>query len=300
MRTGSGEALRHAGAFTAGSLSAYLELTKPRITMMVVITAAAGYYLASTGAVDLRLLFHALFGTALTAGGSAALNQYLERLQDGRMPRTKDRPVPSGRVKPGAALLFGMVLVISGVIYLTVVVNPLAAALAALTAVLYLGFYTPLKTRTSMCTTVGAAPGAIPPLIGWAAAGGALDAQAWTLFAILFLWQFPHFLAISWAYQTDYQSGGFNMLPRVDPGGSKTVRRIFLLTSALVLVSLLPYRLGLAGPLYLGCAAILGALLLYYVIRLVLDRSRGAARQLSFATVAYLPLLLIWMVVDKP
>jgi heme o synthase len=300
MSAGPGAVLRHAGALPASSLSAFFELTKPRITMMVVITTAAGYYLASPGALDLRLLFHALLGTALTAGGSAALNQYLERAQDARMPRTKDRPVPSGRVPPLAALLFGMALSLLGVTCLVVLVNPLAAVLAGLTSLLYLGLYTPLKTRTSMCTTVGAAPGAIPPLIGWAAAGGALNAQAWTLFAILFLWQFPHFLAISWAYQTEYQSGGFNMLPRVDPGGARTVRRILLLSVALVIASLMPYRLGLAGPFYLVSAGILGALMFYYVVRLVLDRSRGAARQLSFATIAYLPLLLLWMVIDKP
>jgi heme o synthase len=300
MNIGSGEVVRYAGGVPAFSPSAYLELTKPRITVMVVLTAAAGYHLASAGSLDLPLLVHALLGTALSAGGSAALNQYLERVQDSRMPRTQDRPVPSGRVKPGRALLFGLALALAGAIYLAVMVNPLAASLAALTSILYLGLYTPLKTRTSMCTTVGAVPGAIPPLIGWAAAGGALNAQAGALFAILFLWQFPHFLAISWAYQTDYQSGGFNMLPKVDPGGAKTVRRILLLSIALVLASLLPYFLGLAGNLYVAGAAILGALLFLYVIRLIRDRSRGGARQLSFATIAYLPLLLIWMIIDKP
>jgi len=284
---------------SASKLSAYLELTKPRVNLMVVLTAAAGFYMAARGPVDLILMLHTLLGTALVAGGSAALNQFLERDLDARMSRTASRPLPSGRLTPVEALIFGTGLISLGSVYLLTFVNGVTALLGVLTAFLYLSIYTPLKTRTSLCTAVGAIPGAIPPLMGWSGASHGLDLGGFALFLILLLWQFPHFLAISWAYRRDYERGGFSMLSAVDPDGRRTAIRIIVYSVFLFLISLVPVELGLTGKLYLAGAITLGSLLLLLGIKAAWVRSNSSARRLSFGTIVYLPVLLILMIIDK-
>ena len=283
----------------SGTLSAFLELTKPRVTVLVVVTAAAGFYLASVSSLHLSLLLHLLLGTALLAAGTSVLNQFLEREADSKMHRTEGRPIPSGRMTAKSTLWFGLTLVLAGTLYLVVAANPLTALLGCLACASYLFLYTPLKTRTTWCTLVGAFPGAIPPLMGWAAARGELGLDAWILFAILFLWQFPHFLAISWLYREDYQKGGFIMLPTVDLDGRRTSRSIVLYSLALLPASLLPWVSNLVGPTYLFGALLLGLILLAFGVAVASSRSKMSARRLLRASVAYLPLLLILMVIDK-
>ncbi|RPJ60706.1 MAG: protoheme IX farnesyltransferase [Acidobacteria bacterium] len=284
---------------TSSRLAAYLELTKPRVNLLVVLTAAAGFYMGSGGRVELLLLLHTLFGTALVAGGSAALNQYMERDLDGRMRRTWGRPLPSGRLTPAEALVFGVGLVSVGSVYLLLLVNGMTSLLGLATSFLYLLIYTPLKTRTSYCTAVGSIPGALPPLMGWAGAAGTLDLNALGLFLILLLWQFPHFLAISWAYRRDYQKGGFSMLSGADPDGRRTAVRIIIYSLVLFGASLLPASSGLTGDVYLAGAITLGVGLLWLGFRAAWVRSISAARKLSLGTIVYLPVLLILMVLNK-
>ncbi len=280
-------------------LSALVELTKPRVNFLVVLTAAAGYYMGSARPFDLSLFLATVFGTALVAGGSAALNQYIERELDARMPRTSRRPLPSGRLGAPSALVFGLALVCSGTLFLSLAVNGLTALLGLVTAFLYLLVYTPLKTRTALCTAIGAIPGAMPPLMGWTGAQGALSTESLVLFLILLFWQFPHFLAISWAFKTDYQQGGFSMLSGADPTGRRTAGRIAAYTLALIAVSFAPSAMHLTGLVYFAGALVLAVYLLVFGIRAVLERSRKSARGLSFATIVYLPLLLVLMILDK-
>src|SRR5215472_10609165 len=232
-------------------LAAYLELTKPRITFLIVLTAAAGFCLAQPAGVNYPALVSAMFGIGLLSSGIATLNQYLERDLDQLMRRTANRPLPSGKLQPGEALCFGVALTVGAEAYLLLFVNPLCAVLGLTVIAGYLFGYTPLKTRTSLSTMVGAFPGAVPPLIGWAAARGQLGIEAWVLFAILFLWQFPHFLAIAWMYREDYERAGILMLPVVEPEGRVTAQQIVLYTVMLVPVSLLPTLLGTSGRVYL-------------------------------------------------
>src|ERR1700685_4480239 len=229
---------------------AYVVLTKPDVTFLVVITTVAGFYLGSTGPMDWAKLAHTLFGTLLVAGGTAALNQYVERDMDAVMRRTAARPLPTGTLKPSEVLIFGIVTIVLGIAWLALAVNLLATLVAVITSLSYLGLYTPLKTRTTLATAVGAVPGALPPLIGWAAAHGSLSQGGWILFAILFLWQFPHFHAIAWMYREDYARAGIQMLPVVDPEGKRTVRQIIGTAVGLIGVSLLPSVVGLAGMVY--------------------------------------------------
>lgn len=278
---------------------AYLELTKPRITALVVCTTAAGFYLAGSSPFDGWELLHALLGTGMVAGGTSVLNQVLERENDGRMRRTASRPLPSERAETLPAATFGLLLIVLATAYLAVMVNVLTAFLGFLTAAIYLLIYTPLKTRSSLCTTVGAVPGAIPPLMGWAAARGHLDAEAWLLFLILFLWQFPHFLAIAWVYREDYQRGGFRMLPLTDTDGTRTARRVVISNLALLVMSAIPTLVGLTGISYLAGAVLLGGVFLWFGYFLARTRSLRSARYLLRASVLYLPLLLVLMVVDK-
>jgi len=280
-------------------VAAYLELTKPRITFLIVLTAAAGFALASPGRVDYRAMLTAMVGIALLSSGIATLNQYMERDLDGLMRRTANRPLPSGKLLPWEALAFGAGLTVVGEIYLAVLVNPLSAVLGLTVISGYLFGYTPLKTRTSLSTFVGAFPGAVPPLIGWASARGTIGVEAWVLFAILFLWQFPHFLAIAWMYREDYTRAGILMLPVVEPDGRVTGQQIVLYTVMLLPVSLLPTLLGTAGKIYFGGAIVLGLLFLYFSLRAAFSKSRQAARQLLLASVIYLPLLFILMVLDR-
>jgi heme o synthase len=291
-----------AGALVAQSRSkscAYAALTKPDVTFLVVITTIAGFLLGSSGPIDWMLLLHTLCGTALVAGGASALNQYIERDRDAMMRRTASRPLPSGQLQPHEVLIFGVGAVMVGEAWLATAVKPLASLVALAACVLYLGLYTPLKTRTTLATAVGAVPGALPPLIGWTAAHGSLSLGGWLLFAILFVWQFPHFMAIAWTYRKDYARAGIRMLPVVDPEGSATFQQIVCASAILVLVSALPSLLGMAGVRYFFGALVLGMILLQ--VGLWANRSRTSARAkwLMHATVAHIPLLLVWMIVDK-
>ncbi|HVQ36520.1 MAG TPA: heme o synthase [Pyrinomonadaceae bacterium] len=280
-------------------LAAFAELTKPRITFLIVLTSAAGFALASPGKVNYGALLSAMFGIALLSSGIATLNQYIERDLDALMRRTADRPLPTGKLLPWEALLFGSGLTVLAEIYLAVMVNPLSAVLGLTVIAGYLFAYTPLKTRTTLSTMVGAFPGAVPPLIGWAAARGSIGIEAWVLFAILFLWQFPHFLAIAWMYREDYGRAGILMLPVVEPDGRVTAQQIVVYTILLLPVSLLPTVLGISGKVYLYGAIVLGLLFLYSSVRAALSKSRQEARRLLLASVIYLPLLFILMVLNR-
>ena len=279
--------------------AAYLALTKPDVSFLVVMTTAAGFYLGSRGPVDLARLAHAVFGTTLVAAGTSALNHYVERATDARMRRTVSRPLPSGQLTPAEALWFGLGLVVTGTIYLALAVGALAGLLGLATCLSYLGAYTPLKKRTTLATLVGAFPGAAPPLIGWAAASGSLSAGAWILYAMLFLWQFPHFLAIAWMYREDYARAGIRMLPVVDPSGAATYRRVLLAALVLLPVSLLPALMGMAGVRYFFGAIVLGAALVQVCLWAARSKTNVRAKWLMHATVLHLPLLLgLWML-DK-
>jgi heme o synthase len=291
------EAVAPAGA--KARVAAYIELTKPRITFLIVLTAAAGFCLGSRGAVNYLTFTHAMIGIALLSSGIATLNQFMERDLDGLMRRTEARPLPSGRLLPFEALWFGITLTLAAELYLAFSVNLLTAVLGLTVIAGYLFLYTPLKTRTSLSTAVGAFPGAMPPLIGWAAARGEVDVAAWVLFAILFLWQFPHFLAIAWMYREDYGRAGIRMLPVVEPDGRVTGQQIILYALMLVPVSLLPAFLGISGRVYLVAALTLGLLFLGSSIRAALSKSNQHARQLLLASVLYLPLLFGVMVLNR-
>ena len=280
-------------------LAAYAELTKPRITFLIVLTSAAGFALASTGTVNYSALAAAMVGIALLSSGIATLNQYIERDLDALMRRTADRPLPSGKLHPTEALVFGAGLTIVAEVYLALLVNPLTALLGLTVISGYLFAYTPLKTRTTLSTMVGAFPGAVPPLIGWAAARGEIGIEAWVLFAILFLWQFPHFLAIAWMYREDYGRAGILMLPVVEPEGRVTAQQIVVYTILLLPVSLLPTLLGTSGKIYFFGAIVLGLLFLYSSVRAAISKSRQEAKRLLLASVIYLPLLFILMVVNR-
>jgi protoheme IX farnesyltransferase len=278
-------------------LSAFLTLTKPGITFNVVLTALVGYLAAARGAVDPLSLLRALLGTALVAGAASSLNQWAERDLDAMMKRTVRRPLPAGRLTPRESLVFGVVTGVAGASFLAVSVGWLAAALAALTAASYLLIYTPLKRLTSLATVVGAVPGAIPPMIGWAAARGRLDAGAWVLFLILFFWQMPHFLALAALYRKDYARAGFRVLPVEDPDGASTGRQSLLYAFALLVVSLLPTPLGMAGPLYFFGAFGLGALFVVHAVRMAIrpgDHARATG--LFRYSLLYLPVLCTLMV----
>lgn len=276
-----------------------MELTKPRVTLMVTLTAAVGYYLAA-GAGPLWTLFSLCLGTALQAGGTAALNQYMERGADARMKRTANRPIPTGRVSPIDALVFGMALIAFGTLFLMWTTNFLTAAIGWLTAVVYLLLYTPLKTRTVWCTFIGAFPGAAPPLMGWAAGRGELTMEAWALFGILFAWQFPHFLAIARIYREDYRNGGFLMLPVVEEDGVRTARQMLLGSLFLLVLSIVPYWLEMTSAYYLVGAVFLGLIFLRTAIQAARAfHSADLSSRLLRVSVLYLPLLLVLMVVAK-
>jgi heme o synthase len=240
-----------------------------------------------------------MLGTALVAAGASALNQLLEREHDAKMERTEDRPLPSGRLQPGTVLLFGGISAGLGLLYLSLAVNPLTSLLGAATLGSYLFIYTPLKRVTTLNTVVGAIPGALPPLMGWAAARGEISSGGWALFAILFFWQLPHFLAIAWIYREQYERAGFVMLPVVDPSGERTGRQAVSHTLGLLPFSLCPFVFHLAGPTYLAGAVVLGAAYLWFAIQFSRQLSLTAARRLFFMSITYLPLLLGLMVLDK-
>lgn len=280
-------------------LQAYIDLTKPRITFLIVLTAAAGFCLGAKGGVDYLRFTHAMVGVALLSSGIATLNQYLERDLDRLMRRTMLRPLPAQKLAPFEALIFGSALTLIAEAYLALFVNPLTAVLGLTVVVGYLFMYTPLKTRTTLSTVVGAFPGAMPPLIGWTAASGEMTTGSWVLFAILFLWQFPHFLAIAWMYREDYGKAGIRMLPVVEPEGRITGQQIVAYTLLLLPVSLLPTIIGISGWVYFYGAVILGMLFLACSISAALSKSRQQARRLLLASVLYLPLLFGLMVLNQ-
>ncbi len=280
-------------------LADYWTLTKPEVNFLVLISALVGFCLASPGPIHGWLLFHTLMGTLLVASGTGTLNQYLERRSDAFMRRTANRPLPSGRMRSWEAFWFGILLSIAGGVELWIAANPLTSMLALATLASYLIFYTPLKRQTPLCTIVGAFPGAVPPLIGWAAVRNGLSGEAWVLYAILFLWQFPHLLAIAWMYREDYARAGLQMLPSRDSSGRAAGRQIIGCTLALLPVSLIPVFTGNAGLVYLVGAGILGAGFLYYGVRMAVQRTNVLARQLLMASIIYLPLVLGLLMFDR-
>lgn len=287
----------HAGSVRA-RLEDFYELTKPRLSFLSVVTAVVGY-LAADPARDLSVLVCLLAGTSLAAGGAAVLNQWLEREADARMARTRDRPVAAGRVAPNVALLYGLLLTLGGCGVLLAGTHPLAGTLAAGTVASYVLLYTPLKRWTTWNTMIGAVPGALPPLIGWAAAEGAVSALGWSLFLILFLWQMPHFFAIAWTYRRDYARAGFVMLSGSDPSGARVAREAFAFTVGLVLATFLPVLLGQATWAYGTIAGVTGAYLLKPAARFLRATQRdAAARRLFLASIAYLPAVLVALVLD--
>ena len=283
----------------ASRAGAYVALTKPDVSLLVLMTTGAGFYMGSRGPVDWLRLAHTVFGTMLIAAGTAALNHYIERDSDRYMRRTAGRPLPSGALKPNEALLFGVGLAVVGAADLWLAGGALASILGIVTCVSYLFAYTPLKKRTVWATFVGAFPGAVPPMIGWAAATGSLDRGAWALFAILFLWQFPHFHAIAWMYRDDYSRAGILMLPVVDRDGTRTFRQIILTAIGLIGIGLLPSLLGLAGVLYFFGALVVSTGLLQVCLWAASSKSNARAKWLMHATVLHIPLLLGLMMYDK-
>jgi heme o synthase len=290
-------------------MRAYIELTKPRITWLILMSTGIGYFFGLPGETSwwglLRhlpylSLFHTILGTGLIASGTAALNQWYERDADALMRRTSRRPLPGGRLSSGRALAFGIALSVAGFLDLWLGVNLLSAAIGAFTLMSYLFIYTPLKQRTWWSTTIGAVPGAMPPLIGYAAAAGTITPAAWTLAAILFLWQFPHFYSIAWMYREDYARAGIRMLPVVEPDGRSTARQIVLYGIALIPVSLMPGILGMSGSIYVIGASLLGAWFLYSGVRVALERTVVRARRVLVTSVMYLPLIYGLMLLDRP
>jgi len=280
-------------------LLAYVDLAKPRVVVMIVLTTLVGFYLGSRAPTDYWLALHTLASTALAAAGTLALNQYLERDLDAMMLRTRSRPLPAGTLAPGDALVFGNLATVTGIVYQTFAVGPLPALVTATITASYLFLYTPMKRRTPFCSVVGAVPGALPPVTGWAAAAGGLDVGAWVLFAILFLWQLPHSLAIARMYRDDYARAGIRLLPVIDPDGGSTGRQIVLNSLALLSVALLPTLVGVSGVLYFYAALALGLVLLGYSVQLARTRALADARRLLFASLIYLPALLAIMAADK-
>ncbi len=279
----------------------FYELTKPRMNLLVVITTAVGFYMAAGAARNATawLLLSTVIGTALTAAGASVLNQWIERDHDKLMPRTRNRPLPAGRLDPTDALLFGLLLSFAGVIHLFFLVNPLTAALGAFTLLSYVLIYTPLKRISTLNTVIGAVPGAIPPVMGFTAVHNALSPQALAIFGILFMWQLPHFLAIAILYRKDYALGGFKMLPCDEVGFEMTRRQIVLWGIAMIPVSLLPVGLSMTGPTYFTAAVLLGLAYLSFGVSCAATGARIDAKKLFFASIAYLPLLLGFLMLDK-
>lgn len=279
-------------------IAAYFELTKPRIAFMLVLTAAAGFYLGSTGGFQIGLFLNSMAAITLLAFGVATLNQYWERKLDVLMERTEKRPLPSGKVTPTEALVFGVLLCTAAEIYLLFAVNALTAVLGLIVVFGYVFLYTPLKTRTSASTAIGALPGAMPPLLGWTASANEITLGAWVLFVIIFLWQFPHFLAIAWMYKDQYAKAGIKMLPVVEPEGKITAAQIVIFTLMLVPISLAPFFFGISGFIYLAGASILGIWFLYESFKMARAKTVKNARKLLLASVIYLPLIFALMVLN--
>lgn len=293
----------------------YLELTKPRINFLVILTSLVGFAMASYGPCDWTALFHLVLGTAMVVGGSAALNEYWEKDTDIRMARTANRPIPIGKIEPEKALIFGAILTVLGLLHLAFRVNLATAFLSAIAFISYVFIYTPLKSRSSLCTLVGAVPGAIPPMMGWAALRNNLSFEAWVLFGIMFFWQLPHFLSLAFVYREDYARAGLKMLPLYDGDGRLTVRQVIHYTLALIVVSLLPYFSGMAGRLYFCAALFLGGAFLVLALRCasLVKRLNAAGRvfqeiqgelraeymKFFYASIIYMPVLFLFLIIDK-
>jgi heme o synthase len=282
-----------------GILGVWSELIKARLTFLVLLTAGIGYYMGNPGAVSVLGLLHLLVGTGFVAASAAALNQWLEREHDAKMRRTEDRPLPSGRLRPEPVLWGGMAGAAVGLVYLAWLVNPLVSVLGAVTLLIYLGVYTPLKRLTWLNTAVGAVPGALPPLMGWVAARGSLEGSGWILFAILAFWQIPHFLAIAWLYREDYARASYVMLPSVDPTGARTGRQALVCSIGLGGVSLLPAVVGMAGWFYLAGAILLGTAFIGLALAFLAEVTEVRARRLFYGSILYLPVLLAFLALDK-
>jgi heme o synthase len=275
------------------------ELVKARLTLLVLLATAAGFYLGTQSPINYAALFHVVFGTAAAAAGAAALNQWWERKLDALMRRTRMRPVPAGRMRPAEALALGLVLSIFGVGYLAITCNALSATLAAVTILIYIFAYTPLKRASTANTLVGAVPGAIPPMIGWAAARGAVEAGAWSLFAIILLWQLPHFFAIAWMYRDDYSRAGFRMISSDDRSGERSASQSVFFCILLLVIAGLPAFVGVVTMFYLPVELVLGASFIAVAMRFLRMRTAGAARLLFITSIVYLPLLLGALVLTK-
>lgn len=289
----------HVATTLTPTIKAFIVLAKPEITMMVMISTGVASLLAS-GSVKIVVLFHAVFGTGLLAAGAASLNQYFERDRDSRMRRTARRPLPAGELLPGHALVFGVAVSVSGMLYVVFTLNALTALLGLSTLISYLFVYTPLKTKTRLSTFVGAFPGAAPVLMGWSAATNSISLEAWALYAILFLWQFPHFYAIGWLYREDYARAGMLMLPTEDQNdGRITFRFILISTQLLIIASLLFTFFAHSGRFYVPSAIVLGICFYHFAYQLSLSRSNRAAKRLLHASVIYLPLLYLVMLIDS-
>lgn len=276
----------------------YWDLTKPGITFLVVITAMAAFYIASYGSPDVLLLIHSLLGIACISGGGGTLNHYIERSHDRLMNRTRNRPIPSGRVHPTEALILGTGLSVLGIVYLVVAVNAVTALLGTLTLLGYIAIYTPLKRISPHSTIIGAFPGAMPPVLGWTAVTGTVSLETLILFAIVFFWQMPHFLGIAWMYRKDYEKGGFPMLPVVEPDGKSTARMIIIYCTGLIPISLFPTVLGMAGYIYFFTALVCGLAFLYFSIRIALSPTNTNAKYLVLASVFHLPVVMAFLMID--
>jgi len=287
------------GKLHSGLVRDLVELVKARLTLLVLLTTAVGFYLGAEGPINFVALLHTVFGTAAAAAGAAALNQWWEYNLDALMQRTRSRPVPAGRMRPRDAVILGSALSIFGVAYLAFVCNTLSAALAAITIIIYIFAYTPLKRVSTFNTALGAVPGALPPMIGWAAARGTLNAGAWTLFAILFFWQLPHFFAIAWMYRDDYARAGFQMISSDDRTGERSASQSVFFCMLLFVVAGLPAFLGIATVFYLLAELILGAVFVAVAMRFLKTRARSDARRLFITSIIYLPLLLGALVLSK-
>jgi protoheme IX farnesyltransferase len=293
-------ASRAAGLARALKLAAVcFELSKPRMVTMILVTTLAGFYMGSGAVPGYGTLLATLLGTGLAAAGALALNQVMERDTDARMDRTMRRPLPDGRISPRDAAVFGVTVTAAGLVFLALAVNLLSAAVTAATVGSYLLAYTPMKRRTALCTVVGAIPGALPPVTGWAAATGDLGAGAAVLFGIMFFWQIPHSLAIAWLYREDYAKGGTKLLPTVDPGGRSTARQIVINAIALLGAGLLPAVIGLAGSIYFLTALVMGAWMLADSLRAAIETTNPAARRLLRTSLVYVPVVLIVMALDR-
>lgn len=280
-------------------VAVYADLIKARLTFLVLLTTLVGFYLGYRGPVNYWLMLHSVLGTALVASGASALNQLLEREHDAKMRRTRNRPLPSGRLQPATVMVFGGVCACAGLLYLALAVNLTTSVIGAISLLSYLFIYTPLKRVTWLNTAIGAVPGGLPALMGWTAARGELNREGWALFAILAFWQLPHFFAIAWIYREEYQNAGFKMLSGIDPDGHRTARQTVSHTLGLLPVSLCPFLFHMTGPVYLAGALTLGLVFIWFAVQFARQLTIPRARQLFFVSILYLPLLLGMMVLDK-